>query len=244
MNRKYLFTIFCFLSVIFCIYLGLWQVERMMWKENLISQVEKYKNLPPEEFDFAEYDAKDNLFKRVFLYGVFLHDYELILHAKYFDESRDKKKLGYHIITPFLESKTNNIYFVNRGYVDEEHLAQENRKLSLTPHNIEDPLFAILRSAEGKEPWYMPSNKPDENVWFWIDIDNMIKKLEQDTGSKSFKKVLLQQVISSNVNDFKYPIPIKSEFNFYNQHLTYIITWFSLAFIISIMWYIWWRKSN
>ena len=237
------FNIFILFSIACCIALGLWQVDRMRWKEELIFQVNKYELLNPEEFKFDQYEGKANLFKKVYLYGAFMHDREFLLQAKYFDESRDKKTLGYHVITPFATTE-NIVVFVNRGWVPEKYKESKNRPESLTPHNLEKPLKAIIRQSHGSAPWYMPQNEPEKNSWFWIDIPEMVKFIKREEGITNVKPILFQQAFTTSIDGFKYPIPISTEIKFYNQHLTYIITWFSLAFVFLAMWYWWLRKQK
>lgn len=223
--------------------LGLWQVKRLQWKNNLIQQVEKFKDEPPVEFRSADYNPENDLFKKVVLYGAFQHQYEMLLSAKYLTEEQDKSELGYHVITPFLTTE-GKVVFVNRGWIPEEYKDQAKRPDSLYKTNIEIPLQGIIRENGGKAPWYMPQNMPQKNIWFWIDLPEMAKKLESGSTFKDIQPVLIQQTEATNYNDFKYPLPISGKLEFYNQHFTYILTWFSLAFVIFGMWVYYLRKEN
>ena len=62
--KKQLFNIFCISWAVFFAYLGFWQVNRMHWKENLIVQVEKYKEANPVEFKIDDFNAENDLFKK------------------------------------------------------------------------------------------------------------------------------------------------------------------------------------
>jgi surfeit locus 1 family protein len=240
--KKYIFNIFILAVIAGCVVLGLWQVKRLQWKESLISQVQKFKDEKPEEFSIKNYKPEEDLFKKVFLVGAFLHDYEILLSAKYFSEERDKNELGYHVITPFLTTE-GIVVFVNRGWIPEKFKEKSSRKKSLYRTNIEIPLRGIIRESKGKAPWYMPQNSPEKNIWFWIDLPEMAKKLEGDSKLKNIQQILIQQTQATNYKNFKYPVPISENLQFYNQHLVYVITWFSLAFVIFLMW-AYYLKSN
>ncbi|MDX1950125.1 MAG: SURF1 family protein, partial [Rickettsiales bacterium] len=184
--RKKLFHIFCFFMVLTCTILGVWQVERLQWKESLITQVEKYKNEKPEDFEILNFNQEQDLFKKVNIYGAFLHDYEILLSAKYLNESNDKSVLGYHIITPFL-LVTGETIFVNRGWIPENLKEKSSRKKSLSDAFIEKPLKVMIRESHGKAPWYMPTNVPQKDIWFWIDLERMKNRLSEKSDLKNIK---------------------------------------------------------
>ncbi len=243
--KKIIFNIFCLGWAVLFAYLGAWQVNRMHWKEDLVAQVEKYKSAPPVEFNIKNFDAKNDLFKKIFLNGKFLHEQEMLLSAKYFTAKRKKKELGYHVITPFLNTE-GVVVFINRGWVPEQYKTKESRPDSLYVGNVETTFEGIVRENHGKAPWFMPQNMPEKNIWFWIDLPEMIKALESKTKLKNIQPVLIQQTNLTTKNDFKYPVPVPADIEFYNQHMTYVITWFSLSLVILVMMviYNWKPKKN
>ncbi|HCR85132.1 MAG TPA: hypothetical protein DIV86_00485 [Alphaproteobacteria bacterium] len=241
--KKHLFNIFILSVIAGCIALGLWQVKRLQMKEQLILQVEKFINEPPIEFKISEYKEGNDLFKKVFLFGSFQHDNEMLLSAKYLTAERDKNELGYHIITPFVTTE-GQVVFVNRGWIPEDMKEPLKRPDSLYRTNVEIPLQGIIREAKGRAPWYMPQNMPEKNIWFWIDLPKMAHKLEVDSGMKNIREILIQQTEPTNYNEFKYPVPVSGKLEFYNQHAIYIITWFSLAFVIFAMWFFYLKKEE
>lgn len=241
--KKHIFNIFILATITGCLVLGLWQIKRLQWKESLINQVAKYENEPPIEFKIAEYNSENDLFKKVMLFGAFLHDYEMLLSAKYKNEDRQKEGLGYHIITPFLTIE-GQVVFVNRGWIPEELKDKSKRPDSLYRTNIEIPLQGIIRESKGHAPWYMPQNSPEKNIWFWIELDKMSKKLESESTLKNIQQILIQQTEPTNYNQFKYPEPISGKIEFYNQHFVYAITWFLMAFAIFGMWVYYLKKEG
>ncbi len=241
--KKITFNIFALGSIIFFVWLGLWQVERLKWKENLLWQLEKYQDSKPVEFSILNHDPINHLYKKVFLFGKFLHDEEILLAAKYFSAEREKKEIGYHVVTPFLTSE-GIVVLVNRGWIPEEMKDQETRKQSLISHNMEIPLVGIIRKSSGKAPWFMPQNMPERNIWFWLDIPVIIDFLEAKEDIKNLRPVLIQQTNVTSYEGFEYPIPVSEEIKLKNDHMYYAITWFLIAFATLGMWYFWLRKQE
>lgn len=241
--KKTIFNIFILASIAGCINLAFWQLDRMAWKQNLIDQVNKFENQPPEEFALESLDQKNDLYKKVMLFGTYLHDQEILLAAKYFSEAREKNKIGYHVITPFLTTK-NIVLFINRGWIPEDLKSPESRPDSQYQVNADTVIEGRIRKNQGQAPWYLPQNMPDKNIWFWIDLPEMKRKLEEKSGRKNIKQVLIQQTNLVTANNFEYPIPVSDKIEFHNQHLMYVITWFSLAVIIFIMWLVYLRKER
>jgi len=241
--RKNTFSIFALSSIIFFAWLGLWQVERLRWKEGLLWQVEKYKDADPVEFTIIDYDAKNHLYKKVYLFGRFLHEKEILLAAKYFSEERNKNKIGYHVVTPFITTE-GIVTFVNRGWIPEDMKEKKTRKDSLITHNMEKPLLGIVRKSSGKAPWFMPQNMPEKNIWFWLDIPLLMEFFKNDEDMKNLRPVLIQQVNLTSYDGFEYPIPVSEDIKLKNDHMHYAITWFLLAFITLGMWYYWLTKQR
>ncbi len=233
--KKKLFNIFCIICACLFASLGYWQVQRMEWKQGLISQAEKYRNAAPVEFTPQGYDAKANLFQKVLLRGRFLNENEMLLSAKYRSVERDKNEMGFHVLTPF-RTNAGDVIFINRGWIPED---QKKAKRTGSGAVVVE---GVLRENHGKAPWYMPQNVPHDDVWFWIDIPEMSKRLEEKYQLKNIKPVLVQQV--KPVAGEQYPESLNAGFHFYNQHLTYVITWFSLAGLTLIMLVIYNRKNR
>ena len=241
--KKTIFNIFILATIFGCVYLGVWQLDRMEWKEAIIEQVAMQKAKNPEEFSIKTHNQKEDLYKKVFMSGAYLHDQEILLSAKYFSADRKKKEIGYHVITPFLTTE-NIIIFLNRGWIPEKFKEQESRPDSLYQTNGDTIIEGLVRENQGQAPWYMPQNTPSKDQWFWIDLPEMQKRLAEKTGKDNIKQVLIQQTNLTTTNGFEYPVTISTDFEFYNQHAMYVLTWFSLAFIILIMWIIYLRKQD
>lgn len=242
-GKKIAFNLFALLSIIFFVFLGLWQVDRLRWKESLLWQLEKYKDEKPVEFNILNHDPHNHLFKKIYVYGKFLHKHEILLAAKFFSEARDKNKLGYHVLTPFVTTE-GVIIMVNRGWIPDDMKDQKTREESLVSHNMEIPVVGLVRKSSGKAPWFMPQNDPEKGIWFWIDLPTMLQTLKENTDLKHLKPVLIQQTNVTTYDGFEYPIPVSEKIKIRNDHMHYAITWFLLAFVTLGMWYFWLKRNK
>ncbi len=218
------------------IQLGSWQVERRAEKNALITQYNKSQaQRMPVEIDINNFDADRQLFQKIFLNGEYLHEYEIALAGKYLNNSGSKNYLGYHIITPFL-LENNQLALVNRGWVS----VADYKAGSYSKKSTRTDIYAVVRKSTGDAPWYMPHNNPQENLWFWIDKLQIENHLKSKGNNYALSGMVLQEIGSKEAK----PRNIPNKINFYNQHMQYIVTWFTLALIIVIMWFFFLRGRD
>jgi len=74
-------TLFTVPAVLVLLSLGIWQVERLFWKEELIEQRDRMVAAAPIAPPQTLADAKPNEFRHVVVDGVLLNDKELFLAA-------------------------------------------------------------------------------------------------------------------------------------------------------------------
>ncbi|CAG8442162.1 288_t:CDS:10, partial [Scutellospora calospora] len=216
----------------FC--LGTWQIQRLRWKVGLIEEYEERLSKPqmilPKKIKLEV--LNDYLFRRVKTFGKFLHDQEMLLGPRTFDN-----KHGYFIITP-LERENGTTVLVKRGWISKEKANPSTRKNS-QPEEIVN-IEGLLKKSE-KKNWFTPKNNPDRNEWLWTDIETMAERtgaqpvlIEQSLEGSPY---LINQMIEDGIPIGKIP-----SVELRNTHLQYAITWYSLAVATSIMFYILLKK--
>lgn len=96
--------------------LGLWQLERA--EEKVQQQIDYQAMMHDEAWPLAnvplagrEYDAIQLQNRRVLLEGEYLNEQSLFLIYQSFED-----QIGYEIVTPFLDTTTNEIVMVSRGW--------------------------------------------------------------------------------------------------------------------------------
>ena len=89
-------TIFTIPSFIILLILGSWQVQRLGWKSDLISEYNNNFEKQPVTIDEVLKDSLNYKFRKVLVKGEFDNDKEIQLIGKTYEGNA-----GYHIITPF-----------------------------------------------------------------------------------------------------------------------------------------------
>ena len=223
-------TLFTIPGVLILIGLGVWQVERLQWKEGLIAQrdaaVAAAPVLPPPTLAAAS----GLEFHHIIAEGVFANDKELFLAA-----SSDSGDGGYQVLTPLVMTDGRTM-FVNRGFIPLELKDRAKRaagELSGTQH-----VTGLLRLASPKKPsFFLPDNRPDLNLWFWVDLPAMAR---QDGIADP---VPLYIDADKTPNPGGWPKGGITRLDLPNDHLQYAITWFSLAIALAVI-YVLYHRSN
>jgi len=213
-------VVFIIAAEILLIGLGVWQVERLEWKNGLITTIEKAQAEPvltrlPPNLEGLEY-------RKVALAGKFLHD--KTLHKV---GSRQGERSGFFLLTPFA-LKDGRIILVNRGFAPVDAAVQ---------HKGTQSVNGVLRPVRGKRAFFIPDNQPEKNVWLYEDIAAM---------SQQTKLSLLPLVVEATGVYKKnvYPIPSDGKIALRNDHLGYAITWFSLAVVGIVLFGIYYRERR
>lgn len=202
--------------------LGVWQVERLQWKKTLIAQVEQVQHAPalgtlPQALDGLDYH-------NVALTGTFLYDKAMHMIGVPHSQLPQDNGPGFLVLTPFRLEDDGRIILVNRGFAP---LNKEAR-----PEGVQT-VTGILRPTRGKR-LFSPSNQPQKNVWFYEDVPAMA----QYTG---LQLTPLMVEATGKAQKGVWPIPSDGSISLRNDHLGYVITWFSLAIIALVMFGIYYR---
>jgi surfeit locus 1 family protein len=196
--------------------LGSWQLYRLNWKLELISQIESsLKNNPVE---LSKADKKNYL--RIKTSGTIDFDNQIYLY-----NLNESGKPGFEVINPILIEGQN--YLINRGWIPLNKKNQSEINL-FDSGNIVGTL-----KTQSKVNSFKPDNDMEENYWFTLDRDDIFSY----TG-KNFSKY----IIYLN-GDYKVPKPKVITANISNNHKKYAITWFSMAISILLI-YLYFRKKN
>ena len=74
----------------------------------------------------------------------------------------------------------------------------------------------------------MPDNNPEKGEWYWADLSS----LSQTLGTEP----VLVEATASSTPPGGFPTGGQSQVVIRNEHMQYIITWFSLSAITLAMW--------
>jgi surfeit locus 1 family protein len=198
--------------------LGTWQLYRLQWKQDLISQIDKGLKSTPIKYS----NKIKNDYQRVVLNGKYNYKNQIYLYSL-----NAKGQPGFDVITPFKTIEGDNV-LINRGWIDKEMKNKTEINLS-----NKSEISGLLRKII-KKNIFKPENDTEKNIWFSINI-NQIKKI---TG-KNFSN----HVVFLEDNVINLPVPKKITIDVPNNHLKYAITWYSIS--ISILFYfLYFRKQQ
>jgi surfeit locus 1 family protein len=210
--------------------LGVWQVQRLHWKEGLIAQrdaaVTASPIAPPRSFD----EARGLEFHHIVAEGVFRNDKELYLAA-----SSDSGEAGYQVVTPLVMSDGRKM-FVNRGFVPSE--LKDPAKRAAGELVGTQRVVGLLRLPPPTKPsFFLPDNRPDLNLWFWVDLPAMAK------AAGVADPVPFYVDADNSRNPGGWPKGGITRLDLPNDHLQYAITWFSLAVALIVIYVLYHRRD-
>ena len=196
--------------------LGVWQLQRLHWKEGLIAEIETRTKSEPISLDQAIAIAReghDPSYYRVKVEGRFDHTKELYLYAV------SEGRAGWHVITP-LKTEDGEVVLIDRGFVPDELRNPASRAAGELDGVLAVTGIVRVPEAQGS---FTPDNEVGANRWFWRDLQAMSRA----TGAGEVAPFFLEAE-KSNVPG-GWPEGGQTRLELPNNHLQYAITWFLLA---------------
>jgi len=217
--------------VLLCLGLGVWQVQRLHWKEGLIAQRAAALAAPPVALPRTRAEARPLALRRVAAAGVFLNDKEIAVHA-----IAPKGAAGFDVLTPLREADGRTV-FVNRGFVPTGLKERATRPAGEPVGSVN--VAGLLRLMPAYKPgWFVPDNQPERGEWFWIDLKAM-------TAADGLSQVAPFYIdADATPNPGGWPRGGASLPELPNNHLQYAITWFALALAAVVIYVLSQRKSE
>nr|CAH7742104.1 unnamed protein product [Callosobruchus chinensis] len=217
--------------------LGVWQVQRKKWKEQLLVDLysRTHSNPVPLPANLEEIQALD--YKPVRVKGEFLHDKEVYLGPRSLlsdgdastksslISSKTNTNQGFLVITPLKLKDRDETILVNRGWVPVQNKKPNTRESGQVKGEVD--VIGVVRTNEERPPFSM-KHKEDCKLFFYRDLPAMAQLADTD------------EIYLDATNDFDVPggpIGGQTRVSLRNEHLSYILTWFSLSAATSYMWY-------
>jgi surfeit locus 1 family protein len=207
--------------------LGVWQLERLAWKNDLIARVEARTQAPatplPPENEWNRLTGERDEYRRVTVSGIFRHDREVQVYTVVSEEPGRHAGPGYWVLTP-LELPSGAFVIVNRGFVPEGKKDPATRREGQTAGSV--TLAGLLRMPE-QAGFFTPANDPARNAWYRRDPAEIARAYG------------LSRVASFTIDADATPNPGglpeggRTRVRFPNNHLQYAVTWFGLALALA-----------
>ena len=211
--------------------LGIWQVKRRAWKLNLLEELEQKTSAPPTELPTNPEQVKDLEFRKVHVRGQFEVGSEIYVGPRSIvleDESGGlfgrTDTTGFHVITPFKLENSEDRILVNRGWVPKNKLDPSTRG-EIVPVNVID-LNGVVRLTD-EEQRFKPKNPESGTKWSSRDVEALAAKFNT-------LPIFIDADQSSTVKNG--PIGGQTRITLRNDHLSYLITWFSLSALTTLLW--------
>ena len=216
MKNKFLFSVFVYFIILVLLSLGSWQLYRLNWKLDLISEIENSLKINPVELS----KSNNKNYLRIKTSGTIDFDKQIYLY-----NLNNSGKPGFEVINPILIGNEN--YLINRGWIPFDK--KDKAEINLINTNR---IIGTLKK-QSKANSFKPENDIEKNYWFTLDRDDIFSY----TGKKFSKYIIYIN------GDYKTPEPKVITANISNNHKKYAITWFSMAISILLI-YLYFRKKN
>ncbi|WP_407065155.1 SURF1 family protein [Ensifer sp. LC499] len=213
---------FLLLAVVFAILvsLGTWQMQRLYWKESLLTAIAERRSAPPvtlAEIEKILAGGGDIDYRTVSVTGTFDHSKERHFFATY------NGRTGYYVFTP-LTLDDGRILFVNRGFVPFEQKDSSTRLAGELPAFV--GIHGLARPKLDQKPSSLvPDNDLAKNIFYWKDLDTMASSV----GLPADKVIPFFVDADATPNPGGLPIGGVTQFDLPNNHLQYALTWYGLA---------------
>ena len=201
--------------------LGLWQLDRLQWKEALLTRIEARAKAPPQ--DLPPQDAwpalvpDDYDYRHVRLRGTFEHAGEILVFR---GAPTEGGGVGSLVLTPFRLADGSHVV-VNRGFVPVERRDPATRAAAQTGGEVN--LTGLMRPPEARNP-FTPADDPARNLWFTRDPTAI-------AAARGLEKAAPFTIDTDAVppNPGGWPQGGATVVDIPNNHLSYALTWFGLA---------------
>ncbi|MDE2362744.1 MAG: SURF1 family protein [Hyphomicrobiales bacterium] len=214
--------------------LGVWQVERLHWKEGVLARIDARIHQPagalPPEAAWSSLKSDDYDYAHVSARGRFVPGREALIFRSG-SPNRDDQSAGpgYQVLTP-LKLDTGGVVLVDRGFAP---LAWKDDPAIRTPPPDGDvEVTGLMRPPEGRN-LFTPADQPADNLWFTRDPAGMAKEF----GLAAVAPFTIDQDAAPGMT--RWPHPGATELNIPNNHLSYALTWFGLAATLAVFFGVW-----
>ena len=219
--RFFLPLMFGIVGTVILVSLGIWQLQRLQWKEAILTEIDVRMLSAP--IALPDTPTEEN------------HEYVPVEVSGRFTDREINVLVsvkgvgpGFRVVTEF-ETDDGRRILVDRGFI------REREKALARP-----PVSAVVTGTllwPDEVDGFTPDPDLTSNIWFARDLPEMAKSLETDN-------VLVVARRTTETDSPVTPMPVDSA-GIPNNHLQYVVTWFGLAVIWVLMTgYFFWRQRR
>lgn len=226
-------TVFAVVGVAILIGLGIWQLDRKTWKENLILTVTTRaarapQDLPPRA-SWPRLVPEGNEYARVAFPVEFLDGEEALVYTAGSSLRADVKGQGYWVFAP-ARLAGGSVVLINRGFVPSDRKDAATRTEGAPRGSVD--IVGYMRWPEARG-LFTPADDVKGNVWYVRDPQAMAEAHKWQVAAPFYVDQELP------VPPGGLPKPGKIEVQMPNNHLQYALTWFGLALALAGVYVVW-----
>lgn len=203
--------------------LGVWQLERLAWKNGLVARVESRMRAEPvaapAEAAWPALDLDVWGYRRIRAEGTFDHAREAKVYVALSEPAGRYGGPGYFILTPLMLPNGAAI-IVNRGFTPEGRADPATRAGGQVSGPV--AVTGLLREPEGKNP-FTPDDDVSKRLFFARDA----RAIAAGLGLQRAAPFTIDADATPNPGGL--PQGGETRIAFPNRHLEYALTWFGLA---------------
>lgn len=232
---------FTLIALAILVSLGGWQLQRLAWKDALISRIEARTKASPvmvaPEAAWPALKWAEEEYRPVQAEGQYLFDRQVFVHGNA-DLGGGRVLMGYFVLTP-LQQNDGSIIIINRGFLPQElkrDPAVFEQWQMHDQHAGRVVVTGLLRAPQ-EQGWFMPDDVPTSGEWF---TKNPLK-----IGAAQNLTRVAPFIIDAfaSKGEGQWPLGGLTVVSFPNKHLDYAFTWFGLAVVLVVIFILFARKS-
>jgi surfeit locus 1 family protein len=206
--------------------LGIWQLERLQWKEKLIADLNARVSAPPVALPAVPEQAADE-FRRVRARVQFAPAEHALVYTPGSALRPDVPGAGYWVLAPAKSGRGTIV--INRGYV-----APDKRGNVGAAPSGDVEIVGALRWPE-EATYFTPRDEPGNNVWYRRDPASIAAAKNWGAVAPFYIEQEAPQLSGAPKAG---PLVVRLS----NNHLQYAITWFGLAGALAAVYFVWLRS--
>ncbi|MBV8567835.1 MAG: SURF1 family protein [Methylobacteriaceae bacterium] len=215
--------VFAAVGVAVLLALGTWQLQRLAWKESLLSAIDARIHQAPAPIrppsDWPSLKPEDYEYRRVSVAGMFEHAKEALVFRPQGTGAAQTEGPGYLVLTP-LRLSDGTYVIVDRGFVPAARGDPSTRPGGQIAGEV--TITGLMRSPEQRN-LFTPADDPDKGQWYTRDPALIAAHFKLDRTAP----------FSIDADDT--PVPGgwpkggQTVLAIPNDHLQYALTWYGLA---------------
>ena len=200
--------------------LGIWQLERASWKQELVDMHEGQGRLSPIGLEAAS-EGGDFQYRRVFARGQYDMEHQLLLDNRTFNGHA-----GYHVLTPLKLADSDKVVLVNRGWVP---VGSSRAVLPEIPGTYGEVLVDASIKLPPKK--FFRLGEMDEPNMTWPKV---VQQLQLDSLGQLLGVTLEPLILLLDKQDeFGFILDLKPVYGATpDKHKAYAVQWFTLAVVL------------